>query len=96
MQQIGGGSAEEESKMIYQSEHLLFFLTSSQPAWSQFLFTKTENDNTVTNYSASCQFKTYFLSFADKKRDVREDVHVAFFHMITVNSGQASCDKKAP
>ncbi len=25
MQQIGGGSAEEASKMIYQSEHLLFF-----------------------------------------------------------------------
>ncbi len=37
-----------------------------------------------------------FFFFRWQKRDVRQDVHAAFFHMITVNSGQASCDKKAP
>ncbi len=67
MQQIGGGSAEEASKIIYQSEHLLFFSHPLNQRGLNFCSQKHENDNSVTNYSASCQFKTYFLSFADKK-----------------------------
>lgn len=91
MQQIGGGSAEKASTIIYQSEHLLFFSHALNQRGLNFCLQKQKIEilSPITHPRVISK-PIFFLSLTPQKRNVKQDVHVAFFHMITVNSDQAS------